>query len=1513
LFFFASSFFPECSESMDVAINAAWWMVGKALAPVAGTVLEAWAASAGLGPNVQALTMELLYVQAMLNGTRGRGIDNPALDVLLHKLRDLAYDAEVVLDEVDYFRIQDELDGTSKAADEHAKSWAKSLVVNARHTAKALGGRLIPLLPPTRSSDAAASGARKQRARDDVGNKRLPCSSLQHVGADGTLLLRHNVPQTKRPGKTQKLEFDRVGVSKEMAAIVNKLKSVRGGVSEILKTLGYIPNTAQDFAHNSRPMTTSESTEPRLYGRDLVMNSIIHDITQGEYCGNEFITVLPVVGPGGIGKTTLTQHIYHSQKVQDHFHVKVWKCVSPNFNVDKLAEEILKCIPKPKDDEKEGTTTADLISQRLKSARFLLVLDDMWKCSNVDEWKRLLLPFKKSQVKGNIIIVTTRFPAVADMVKTADHPIELQGLGHEEFKELFLAFIFADQQTKRDQSFLLLETGDKIVNKLKGSPLAAKTVGRLLRNHIDLDHWTRVLESKEWELETSDHDIMPALKLSYDYLPFHLQQCFMYCALFPGDYEFDSEELIHFWIGLDILHYSAGQNKKVEDIGMICLNDLVSYGFFKKEEKDGRPHYLIHDLLHDLALRVASCDCVTIDRSNLRSLEIPTSVRHLCVNVDHGNDSDELSDESFIREMGVLKERLKVENLRTLMVFGEMDESLADCFRDVFGKANGLYVLRLTRMPYCMESMLPNFSTLIHLRYLHLGSYHSSEIHLPSALSRFYHLRILNLKGWQGPFNLPGDMSNLTRLRHFATKDDAVHSKVCNVGKLRLLQELKKFEVNKENYGFDLKQLGSLIELTELGIDNLEKISTQEEAAEAKLGDKRYLHNLTLGWDSKRHTFDPLVEELVLESLQPHRNLKYLCIRGHGGCSCPTWLLSETLSVRALQSLHLVGVSWEVLPSLGNMWLLQELTLENMFKIQIFCPSHFDCITGQSFRDLKMLSVIGLKLLERWALGDNCHLFHQLQVLIIEDCPKLLGLPFADDISYPPITDQENWFPNLQKLEIKNCPKVELLPPIPWTRSLCSMEITGVGTSKFCMMKYSKSSSKEELRMTGKDGWYNPNKVLVFNNLTNLQELDMAGCIPLELKHLQMLTSLKRLTVKNAFTSFVPSESEGVDWQLSVETLWVEKCGYYGNKLTQLLSYLPKLSDLTIADFQGITGMGVAASQRRSTTQASSSTAKMEEPQATCRKKKIAEAEQEENVDHDDGLLLFPANLSNSLRQLDIRRCSNLSLVAPPPVSNDCEAVCVNGLALCSLQKLRIEYCPRLLSAYKTPYSSSCCPFPSSLRSLDICGGVGVGTGRLEFLSKLTSLTQLRLISCGGGTGAEGLWPLLARGQLRELTVFECPSFFVCPDPTRGSQGEDQQQLRRPSPKLQELWTDDIAGVLTAPLCSVLSSSLTKLTFCGNHEVKRFTMNQENALQLLTYLEDLKLFKLTKLQCHPSSLHTLPNFKRLELIICPLINSLPKDGLPLSLQEISISHCENEELKVQCEKFVRGHPQIKLI
>ena len=87
------------------------------------------------------------------------------------------------------------------------------------------------------------------------------------------------------------------------------------------------------------------------------------------------------------------------------------------------------------------------------------------------------------------------------------------------------------------------------------------------------------------------------------------------------------------WIELGILQ-SSDHNKRIEDIGLSYLNDLVYHGFFKKNEKDdGCPYYIVHDLLHELAVKVSSYECLSIRSSNVRSYKISPNVRHLSLSL----------------------------------------------------------------------------------------------------------------------------------------------------------------------------------------------------------------------------------------------------------------------------------------------------------------------------------------------------------------------------------------------------------------------------------------------------------------------------------------------------------------------------------------------------------------------------------------------------------------------------------------------------------------------------------------------------------------------------------------------------------------------------------------------------------------------------------------------------------------------------------------------------------------
>lgn len=65
-----------------------------------------------------------------------------------------------------------------------------------------------------------------------------------------------------------------------------------------------------------------------------------NDSMEGNLC------VLPIVGMGGVGKTTLAQLVYNDPVVNLHFDMKAWVHVSKEFDVEVLTRVIISSFTK---------------------------------------------------------------------------------------------------------------------------------------------------------------------------------------------------------------------------------------------------------------------------------------------------------------------------------------------------------------------------------------------------------------------------------------------------------------------------------------------------------------------------------------------------------------------------------------------------------------------------------------------------------------------------------------------------------------------------------------------------------------------------------------------------------------------------------------------------------------------------------------------------------------------------------------------------------------------------------------------------------------------------------------------------------------------------------------------------------------------------------------------------------------------------------------------------------------
>ncbi|KAL5542047.1 hypothetical protein UlMin_009757 [Ulmus minor] len=241
----------------------------------------------------------------------------------------------------------------------------------------------------------------------------------------------------------------------------------------------------------------------------------------------------------------------------------------------------------------------------LKRKKFLLVLDDAWS-ENRDEWNNLKSCFKSAE-RGSKIIVTTRNRRVASIAAPNQPHHFLLELPEKDCLKLFAQTVFSDDQD-RDTYPVLQEIVKKIVHKCKGNPLAVICVGGILCGDRDPEKWENILKSSVWELlQQNNKNIIPSLWLSYRYLPSLLKRCFAYCSIFPKDYVFAKEEIVQLWMAEGFLKDEA--KSTMEEVGNQYFEELKSRSLFQRSSQYSGERFIMHDLVHDLAMYVSGKFC----------------------------------------------------------------------------------------------------------------------------------------------------------------------------------------------------------------------------------------------------------------------------------------------------------------------------------------------------------------------------------------------------------------------------------------------------------------------------------------------------------------------------------------------------------------------------------------------------------------------------------------------------------------------------------------------------------------------------------------------------------------------------------------------------------------------------------------------------------------------------------------------------------------------------------------
>ncbi|XP_023728242.1 putative disease resistance protein RGA4 [Lactuca sativa] len=798
----------------------------------------------------------------------------------------------------------------------------------------------------------------------------------------------------------------------------HKIKNINEKLSQINKDANELGLQNEQpgpvVQYRPYPETVPNLEEFKIVGREDDEERIIHLLTESRK--EEKLTIVPIVGMGGMGKTTLAKSIFNNPKIQQHFDVKAWLCVSVKADINTLLAKIYESLAREKPKSETMVNLISYLEEKLGSKRYLLVLDDVWdeERSHWEEFKRHMMMIKSKIGSG--VIVTTRKLDIGTKAMTMDS-CPLKGLSDDHCWNIFKERAFLAGQSPPPE---LEKIGHDIVKKCRGLPLLVKVVGGVLQNYNDPKKWLAIRNSKVWDLEDETERVQKSLELSLDNLPRRsiAKQCFASCSIFKKDKVMKREELVQLWMALGLVQADEEKNKEMEDVGNDIFQNLVNNSLFQVVDRDEYGHITrcsMHDLVHDLSLSL----------SNLES--------KCLVGVMKDDFCRENTNVFFL-----IERRMMARTWATFFFRSEVEKNVS------FQRYKCMRILKLKRSG--IKKIDDSIGGLMHLRYLDL-SYTDIRV-LPDSIGKLYHLQTLKLQNCYYLNKFPESMRNLISLRYCKSFRSIPKNILGQLTSLRTLVP-NSFSLLK-NEGRGIKELSRLKHLSgKLCIFNLENISSKEDAVMADLSGKKSLNEIEFSWSSNRGADR---NKDVLEGLQPPRDVKILRIDYFCGDNFPDWVMKMAIHIEGkwmpldkLVSIKLSDCrSCLSLPMLENLPHLWDLVLEHMDSLTCLRSSDVTGSAKHLSPSLRWLRLDGMKRLEKWIDGapnSSKMISPVLEKLEIFYCPKIIVL---DECHPHPLVSLRIWYctgleyiksiqglTSLESLVIGSCPSLSVIANFP--------------------------------------------------------------------------------------------------------------------------------------------------------------------------------------------------------------------------------------------------------------------------------------------------------------------------------------------------------------------------------------------------------------------------------------------------------------------------------------------------
>ncbi|XP_052299946.1 putative disease resistance protein RGA3 [Citrus sinensis] len=787
-------------------------------------------------------------------------------------------------------------------------------------------------------------------------------------------------------------------------------------------------------------MTSSEAIDPlEFHGRNVEKKNILQ-LLKGESSDEESgskptLPVIWILGKEGIGKTALARQVFDDSDVKANFDKRIWVSASCPRDEIRVAKAILESLKGSVSSQVEMETVLQYINEFVQGKKVLLVLDDVWWNACPRYWEQLMYSLKSGS-EGSRILVTRRGEkngtnmteiGLGEKDGTNMTEIGLGELSAKECRSLFRQIAFDGRSSDDREKFEPI--GRLVVGKCKGLPFAVKILGSLLRFKTSIEEWQSVLDSEIWNLDSKickragvgDEYFSPLLLSYYDLSP-ALKKCFLYCSIFPKNYEIEKDRLIKLWMAQGYLKLLESEDMEV--IGEEYFANLASRSLFQdfqKSEFDGRiircqMHPIVHEFAHFLTKSDNFNAEVKVSDQECRSKSSHEKFPHLMITFesDQGAFPNSVYNQKKLRSLGVEHGGGFMNGIVLSKVFDQLT-----CLRTLeLSNHDNVLCKVIKKVP-------KQIKRLIHLRYLNLSKNKKIK-KLPKTLCELYNLQTLELSWCSNLRNLPQGMGKLINLRHVVNVGTPLSYMPKGIERWSCLRTLSEFIVSGGNDDKKASKLECLKSLNHLqgslnikGLGNVDK----DEIFKAELSKREKLLALGISFDRDdeegRKKED---DEAVVEGLELPSNLESMEMFYYRGESISLMMIMLSNKLRSLTLDRCVNL--KQLPGLGGLPSLESLTLRNMKRIEKvgneFLLTDRTSSTGtavSAFPKLKSLVFLKMKAWREWKYktkrGKHYKIMPCLCSLTIGYCNELEMLP------------AEHFPDTLKDLKIISCSKLE--------------------------------------------------------------------------------------------------------------------------------------------------------------------------------------------------------------------------------------------------------------------------------------------------------------------------------------------------------------------------------------------------------------------------------------------------------------------------------------------------------